>query len=185
MIDARNFRTEETLRNGVRVTIRAVRPDDRARIAKAFSKLDPESVYTRFFSYKSELSDAELDQLNAMDFVRDVMLVVTIGDGGDETVIAGARYVAYDAADGMSAAEIAFTVEEDYQGLGIAGRLLRQLLAIARKNRIVRFEADVLAVNKPMLAVFERSGLAICREHQGDSWHLTLSLAPVPDPSST
>jgi RimJ/RimL family protein N-acetyltransferase len=176
MVDARTFRTEDTLRNGARVTIRAARPDDRTRIANAFSKLERESVYTRFFSYKSELSDSELDQLNEMDFARDVMLVVTIADGGEETVIAGARYVGYDAGDGTSTAEIAFTVEEDYQGFGIAGRLLKHLITIGRGYGIARFEADVLAGNKAMLAVFERSGLAMRREHQGDSWHLTLSL---------
>jgi len=184
MTDARNFAAEHTLRNGLRVTIRAARTEDRARIAKAFQQLERESVYTRFFSYKSELSASELDQINAMDFVRDVMLVVTTAGDDDEIVIASARYVAHDLADGTRAAEVAFTVEEDYQGLGIAGRLLEHLIAIARGCGIDALEADVLAGNRAMLAVFERSGLPMRRERQGGTWHLILSLAATQPPSS-
>jgi RimJ/RimL family protein N-acetyltransferase len=176
MNDARHFAVEETLRDGTRITIRAVRPDDRERIAKAFGQLDRESVYTRFFAYKSELSAAELARIDTMDFVRDVMLVATIRSAGDETVIAGARYIAHAATDGTLIAEVAFTVEEDYHGLGIAGRLLTHLIAIARAAGITRFEAEVLPGNKAMLAVFARSGLPMQQQRGDGVVHLTLAL---------
>jgi hypothetical protein len=38
------------------------------------------------------------------------------------------------------------------------------------------FEADMLAYNAPMLAVFQRSGLPICRRRERDVIHVTLSL---------
>ena len=79
MIDAARFAARDTLRDGTPVTIRAVRSDDRDRIARAFRKLDRETVYTRFFTYKDELGAADLARLDAMDFVRHAMLVVTIG----------------------------------------------------------------------------------------------------------
>ena len=52
MIDAHRYAVRETLRDGTPMTIRAARPDDRQLIARAFSGLDRESVYTRFFAYK-------------------------------------------------------------------------------------------------------------------------------------
>ena len=177
MIDARRYLCEDSLRNGLRVTIRAARPDDRERIAKAFEELGRESVYTRFFSYKNELSVAELARLDTMDFMREVMLVVTTRVGEDEIVIGSARYVAHDAADGTLAAEVAFAVEEDYHGLGIAGRLLTPLAGIARGCHIVRFEAEVLAENKAMLAVFARSGLPMRRRREAGVVHVELALA--------
>lgn len=179
MIDARHFAVEDTLRNGVAVTIRAVRPDDRDRIAKAFRGLDPESVYTRFFMFKNELSAAELAQVGTMDFSRDVMLIATIPDSGEEIVIGSARYVGNGRADGPRDAEVAFTVEEDYQGLGLARRLLAHLVAIARESGIARFEADVLPGNAPMLAVFSRSGLPMRQRRETGVVHLTLDLQPA------
>jgi RimJ/RimL family protein N-acetyltransferase len=172
-MNARTFCAEESLRDGTRVTIRAARPDDRERIAKAFAGLDRESIYTRFFSYKTELREAELAQIDAMDFVRDVLLVVTVARDGDEIIVASARYIAPGRAP---VAEVAFTVEEDYQGRGLASRLLRHLIAIACHSGIERFEADVLAGNKAMLAVFERSGLPVRQQREGGVVHLELVL---------
>jgi GNAT superfamily N-acetyltransferase len=179
MIDARDFAVEDTLRDGTRVTIRAVRPDDQERIARAFGQLEQESVYTRFFSYKKELTAGEFARLDHMDFVSEVMLVVTTQINNEEIVIASGRYVAEGGAAGERSAEVAFTVEEGYQGLGIAGRLLRHLTAIARASGIVRLQADVLSGNKAMLAVFARSGLPMRQKRESGVVHLTLDLVAV------
>jgi RimJ/RimL family protein N-acetyltransferase len=77
-------------------------------------------------------------------------------------------------------AEIAFVIEEDYHGLGIAGRLLGHLAEIAGEKGIAAFEADVLAENKAMLAVFARSGLPMQKRRDGGTIHLTLSLRDDP-----
>lgn len=176
MTGAHDFRAQETLRNGAAVTIRAARPDDRERIAQAFAKLDRESVYTRYFSYKQELSASEFGQLDAMDFIRDVMLVVTTDIAGQEAVIASARCIAHDEADGTLTAEVAFTVEEDYRGNGIAARLLAHLVRIARGSGIARLEAEVLPRNKAMLAVFRKSGLPVSERRDGGVVHVELAL---------
>jgi RimJ/RimL family protein N-acetyltransferase len=170
IVDGRHYHVEETLRDGTPVTIRAARHDDRERIVRAFRLLERESIYTRFFTYKETLTPAELAQLDKLDFVRDVMLLATQRTGGDETVIGGASYVALDA----RRAEVAFTVEEDFRGRGLASRLLSHLIAIARQCGIDRFEADVLPGNGPMLAVFSRSGLAIHRRLEGGVVHVEL-----------
>jgi RimJ/RimL family protein N-acetyltransferase len=175
MTDPRDFSCAETLRNGLPVTIRHLRADDRERIAKAVRQLDRESVYTRLFSYRKELTESGLDRIMRVDPEREVALVVTAGAGDDEMVIASGRY--FVSPDGEErTAEVAFVVEEDYQGLGIAGRLLRHFARIAREQGITAFEADVLARNKSMLAVFARSGLPMRTRHEGGTVHVTLSL---------
>jgi RimJ/RimL family protein N-acetyltransferase len=176
VIDARRYVAQDSLRDGTRVTIRAVRSDDRDRIARAFGNLERESVYTRFFTYKKALSEGELGRIDTMDFVNEVMLVATVAADADEMVIGSARYVAHDVPDGIRAAEVAFTVEEDFQGKGIAGRLIRHLVRIARDSGIACFEADVLSGNKAMLAVFERSGLPMRQKREGGVVHVTLAL---------
>ena len=105
-------------------------------------------------------------------------LVVTIGCGADETVIGGASYVGHSEANGAKVAEVAFTIEEDFHGQGLASRLLAALATLARRHGLVRFEAEVLAANAPMLAVFQRSGLPLRRRSEGGVIHL--DLAPPP-----
>jgi RimJ/RimL family protein N-acetyltransferase len=175
MIDLKDFEEAETLKNGVTVTIRAIRPADKDGIADAFSRLDRESVYTRFFQAKESLSDQELKAATEVDFQNVVALVVTIESGGKETLIGGGRYVAF-TLSGERGAEIAFLVEEDYHGLGIAGRILKHLARIAREKGVIQFEAEVLPQNKAMLAVFSRSGLPMKLIRTEGVIHVTLSL---------
>jgi RimJ/RimL family protein N-acetyltransferase len=159
MTEPRDFTCRDTLKNGVAVTIRALTADDRERLVSAFRLLDPESVYRRFFSYKNELSEAELTRVRSANSARDVALIVTVDAGRDEIAIGSGRYIGLAAGAAEQTAEVAFTVLEEYRNLGIAGRLLACLAAIARNNGITSFEADVLPENRSMLAVFARSGL--------------------------
>jgi RimJ/RimL family protein N-acetyltransferase len=179
MSETRDFTWVETLRNGLSVTIRPLRADDRERMAAAIRQLDRESIYTRFFSYR-ELTDAALDRIMTVDPAREAALVVTFGAGNDETVIGSGRFIASADSEPGRTAEVAFVVEEDYQGLGIAGRLLRHLAEIAREKGIAAFEADVLAENKSMLAVFTRSGLPMQKRRDGGTVRVTLSLSGDP-----
>jgi GNAT superfamily N-acetyltransferase len=181
MSDSPEFASTETLRNDLTITIRALRPADRERLAAAIRNLDRESVYTRLFTYKKELTEAGLNRVMTTDPAREVALLATVGAGPDEIVIGSGRYIVGDAREGGPTAEVAFVVEEDYHGLGIAGRLLRHLTGIARKRGIVAFEADVLAENKSMLAVFARSGLPMQQRREDGVVHVTLSLRQQPE----
>ena len=176
MSHPRNYIVTDTLKDGTAVTIRAIRRDDSGRVLEAFTNLDRESIYTRFFNYKSKLTEAELQQFTDVDFDHVVALVVTTRTRDGETMIAGGRYIGDDAPRPCRSAEVAFTTEEDYQGRGIARLLLRHLVRIARENGVSRLEADVLAGNQPMLIVFRRSGLPMQQRSDGGVLHVTLSL---------
>jgi RimJ/RimL family protein N-acetyltransferase len=154
MIDARNYRVVETLRNGVQLCIRSARPDDTDRLVEAFHELDPASVYLRFFCPKKELSAAELQRFREIDFRTRVVLFGTVQRDEREIIIASGTYIRSD----EDAAEVAFVVEEDYHGLGIARRLLKHLANVAVDAGVRRFTAEVLPHNAAMLSVFERCG---------------------------
>ena len=185
---ARQFSEPIVLRHGKPALVRAIRPDDRERLQTAFHALDPESVYLRYFSYKAELTEADLKRLCEPDFHERVVLVVTTGGndtggGGDEVIIGSGGYVAHAIPDGTRVAEVAFAVEEDLHGEGVASKLLAVLAGLARSDGIARFEAEVLARNAPMLLVFAHSGLPMKQTHSDDgvvSVTMDLSLADAP-----
>ena len=174
-----HFQQTATLRDGRPLTIRLMRPDDRQRLLDAFAKLDRQSIYTRFFSYRKQLPPGMLEQIEHIDLVHFAALVVTLGTGADETAIASAGYVASTAADGTHEAEVSFTVEEDFQGQGLASRLLTALCGIARRHGITRLTAEVLAENAPMHAVFQRSGLPLHTRQAGGVVHYVMDLPPA------
>jgi len=176
MINVRSYSVEETLKNGTAVRFRAVRADDKKGISEAFRSLEAESIYKRFFHYKKALTDEELKAATEVDFEKEVALMVTIGEKEIETIIGAGRYVALDAAGAQRSAEVAFLVEEDYQGLGIASITLRHLAGIAKDKGVAQFHAEVLQENRGMLAVFKRSGFPMKQESAEGVVHVTLSL---------
>ncbi len=176
MIDAAKYDKIVTLKDGTAVRIRSVRANDKGRISEAFRNLEPESIYTRFFQHKKALTNEELKAATEVDFENVVALVVTVGEAANETIIAAGRYAAFDTAKNLRSAEVSFTVEEDYQGQGLASRLLQHLVQIAREKGVPQFEAEVLSGNKAMLTVFSRSGLPMKKSFEGGATHVILTL---------
>lgn len=111
-----------------------------------------------------------------MDFDRNVSLLVTVPSGDDEIVIGGASYISIGADPPERSAEVAFTIEKDYQGLGVASMLMKRLVSIARERGLTRFEADVLGHNRAMLSVFNASALPMTQVSEGNVIHVTMSL---------
>ena len=176
MTSPADYRAAETLRNGLAVTVRALRADDREKVATAIRELDRESIYLRLFSYRNLLTDAALDRIMHFDPESEVVLIVTRGSGADEVVIGSGRYIVGPVEAGKRSAEVAFMVEEDYHGLGIASRLLKHLATVARAQGISAFHATVLAENKAMLSVFARSGMPAHKRNEGGEVQVTLTL---------
>jgi RimJ/RimL family protein N-acetyltransferase len=174
--DPSQFRQVSALRDGRPVLIRAARADDRERLVTAFQGLDRQTIYTRYFSFRKSLSETELKRLEEADFSRYILLVATLGSGTEEIIIAGASCVVTDAAGPVPTAELAFMVEEDYQRQGLAGQMLAAICGLARRQGIARLEADVLAENPAMLAVFRRSGLPMTTSSNAGVVHLVMEL---------
>ncbi len=177
MNDIKNYSAQEGLKNDVRVAIRAIRPDDRYALLKAFKGLEERSLYYRFFWPKTKLSEKELTDAVEVDFVKTVALITCVKDNDEERIIGDCRYIAFGKTDPQNKAEVTFTVEEDYQGLGIASKLLKHLAGIAKERGIAEFHADVLAENTGMLNVFKRCGFPMKQSREYGVVHVILSLS--------
>jgi RimJ/RimL family protein N-acetyltransferase len=159
MIDTRNYSAPDKLKDGTPVTVRAIRAGDREAIAAAFAELDRDSIYTRFFTYKKQLTEAELRQLTDVDFEHvTALVVVEIGIDG-EKLLGGGRYCSEQPLSSARSAELAFVTADAHHGRGVASLILKHLVQIARDQGLAYLDAVVLAHNRAMLAVFQRSEL--------------------------
>jgi GNAT superfamily N-acetyltransferase len=181
-MDASRYEAKGALKDGRIVTIRSIRPDDKSAVGAAFQRLSAQSVYRRFFSPKSTLTEADLKWLTEVDFEKTVALVIDLDEGHRRTLIGGGRYVEYDSKDTVRTAELAFTVRDEFQGKGIGKLLMEHLTIIGRAKGVARFEATVLAENKGMLGVFSTSGLPMRTENLGGELKVTLSLEEATSP---
>jgi acyl-CoA hydrolase/GNAT superfamily N-acetyltransferase len=168
----------ERLRDGLEVLVRPARLSDEGALQHLFYGLSDESVYKRFLCHRSQYPHEEMQKLVDLDYESNMALVVCVpgasGIAPDEP-IAMARYDV-DPATGLG--DIAFVVRDDWQRRGVGPLLLRRMAEIGRARGLAGFEADVLASNTPMLAVFHRSGLELHSTREDGVFHL---VAPFDD----
>jgi RimJ/RimL family protein N-acetyltransferase len=147
-----------------RFTMRAIRPGDAEEIRAAFYRLSDESRYQRFLTAMPELTSEMLERTVHPLEGRELVLVAVRRDGAREIIAGGARYVAD--ADGRQC-EFAVTVSDDWQGLGIASKLMRVLMEQARGRGLQAIYGYVLATNRSMLELALRLGFRILDSDEG------------------
>ncbi|MCK9909040.1 GNAT family N-acetyltransferase [Microbacteriaceae bacterium K1510] len=172
MFDASNYSAAETTRDGRKVNIRSLRPEDRAGMIAAVGRTSTQSLYRRFFAFKRDFTEKEIDFYINVDFVSHAALVALMEESGQPVIVAGGRYIVVQPAQ----AEIAFVVDDAHQGKGIGSILLRHLAIIGRHAGLTAFVAEVLPENAAMLKVFEASGLGITTRRASGVVHVTLQL---------
>jgi RimJ/RimL family protein N-acetyltransferase len=175
-MDVRAFEATAALRDNRPLRIRAIRPSDKAALRAGFRRLSRQSVYFRFHGVKRALSERELVYFTEIDFRGHVALVAALIDGGQEHLVGVGRYVESDRTQRTRRAELAFAVDEDHQGLGVASVLLKCLTRIGRKQGIEEFIAFVLPENQAMIDVFHHSGLPVRQISGGDALQLSVML---------
>ena len=173
MVDAANYSAVETLRDGRQVEIRAFKPNDRADLEAAVGRTSTQSLYRRFFTVKRSFSDREREFFLNIDFVGHVALMAWVAEAGRKVIAGGGRYVVVE----PGKAEVAFIVIDQYQGQGIGAALMRHLVTIARVAGLQELIAEVLPENKPMLKVFEKSGVPMTRTNEYEVVQVNMQLA--------
>jgi GNAT superfamily N-acetyltransferase len=170
--DTANYSCIESLRDGRRMEIRALRPDDRDELLAAVKRIAAPSLYRRFFGIKRNFTETEIAFFLTVDFVDHVALVSVVDEGGKPTIVGGGRYVMVE----PGKAEVAFAVIDQYQNQGIGAALMRHLGMIARDAGLAELVAEVLPENLPMLKVFEKSGYCSSMKREARVIHVRLQL---------
>jgi RimJ/RimL family protein N-acetyltransferase len=160
------------MRNGERIEIRALRPQDRDDLIAAVGRTSTESLYRRFFAVRRHFSETEESFYLNIDFASHVALIALANEGGHPIIVGGGRYVVGEPGE----AEVAFTVVDKYQGQGVGAALLRHLTVIARQAELRELFAHVLADNRAMLKLFEKSGLKYSAKREAGSIYVRLGL---------
>lgn len=140
------------LRDGSRVEIRPITPDDSELLRDAFADLSERSRYLRFQAPMPNLSERQLSYLSSVDHHDHEALVALDPETG--ALVGVARYVRVQ--DGV--AEVAVTVADDWQGRGLGTELLDRLVVRAREEDVERFSALVLAENAEVMRLLDRLG---------------------------
>lgn len=159
--------SQVVLKDGSRVLIRPGLLADRTLLAREFERLSPESRYRRFFAPMKVMSESLLDYLTSMDYVNHFAWAALSAEPGPDGQPLGLGVSRYIRLEDPTAAEMAVTVIDEWQGKGLGRILLDALVLEALENGITRLEGDVLVENQPMQELLRRTGATFRPEGGG------------------
>jgi acetyl coenzyme A synthetase (ADP forming)-like protein len=162
------------LRDGTTATVRPAGPKDRYALRRFFHDLSPESRRNRFFA-AGEPAQAIVDRFaESPEDGHALTLLACRHVDGEIRIIAVASYLGLT----DTAAEVAFAVDDRFQGKGIGTLLLERLAARAAEHGFQQFHATTLADNGAMREVFRDSGFQIRSRPAAGTAEVQLSLTP-------
>jgi acetyltransferase len=150
--------THYQTKDGLTVTIRPISPEDAEMEQEFVRKLSAETKYFRFMNTLRELSPAQLVRLTQIDYDREMAFVALVEQDGKETEVGVARYAMNP--DGESC-EFAIVVADDWQGKGLARRLMSVIIDTARSRGLKYMNGDFLAENRRMLQFVATLGFVL------------------------
>lgn len=154
-----HWEADVLLRDGATARLRPVSPDDADALQQMHQGQSQDSIYFRYFTYKSQLSAKELERFTVVDYVDRVAFVILLGD---ELMGIGR----YDRLGDSTEAEVAFNIADAHQGRGLGSIFMEHLAAAARENGLRTFTAEVLPENRKMLTVFQAAGFETSRSFE-------------------
>ncbi len=165
------------LRDGAAAQVRPVGPEDAQRLQRMHAAQSESSIYLRYFTYKSALTEKELKRFTSVDHRNRVSLVVLLASPSGEQEIIGVG--GFDRIDQTREAEVSFNISDKHQGRGLGSILLEHLAAAGRECGIERFTAEVLPENRKMLTVFSEAGYEVQRKYEDGVVLVEFSIDPT------
>jgi acetyltransferase len=152
-----------TLKDGRRVFVRPVRPEDEGLFLEFLKHVSDEDLRLRFFAPMREFSHAFLAKLIQIDYARAIAFVAVDEASGE---MLGVVRLHSDA--NHETAEYAILRRSDLKGLGLGWELMQLIIEWAKADGLSVIEGQVLRENTVMLDMCRALGFEI-RSDPGDA----------------
>jgi len=157
------------MKDGTKVTLRPIRPEDEPMVAEFHKTLSDRSVHFRYFGQlklSQRIAHERLTRICFNDYDREIAIVAehSLKKGRNE-ILGVARL---SRSHGQDVAEFAIVISDLWQGRGLGRQLLKTLVEIGRQEKLKRITARILSDNVEMVQMCRDVGLQVTREK--DEW---------------
>lgn len=149
---------------GQEFTVASLTPADRVHIREGLKYLSAESVRNRFLGQKRDFTDRELDYLTTLDGVNHYALGVEEATPPHRGV-AVIRMVR--SSEAQNEFEVAVTIIDEYQRMGLGSFLLDLLLLAGIERNVSTFFFYFLPQNEAIVKLVRKKGQAMTTKEDG------------------
>ncbi len=151
------------LRDGTEIVMRPIRPEDEGAMVRFHETLSSETIYFRYLrllSLDQRIRHDRLTQLCFIDYDRQIGMVAVRDNNGVEEIAAISRLVKL---HGTGDADFALVVGDRWQGRGLGGAMLRNLLDVARAEGVRRVVGVIHPENNAMIRLCKNTGFTLTK----------------------
>ncbi|MEJ5330934.1 MAG: GNAT family N-acetyltransferase [Desulfobaccales bacterium] len=152
------YESDWLLEDGTPVRLRPIRPEDEPLVKELLENCSDETLYFRYFRLIKSFPHSFLIRFTQNDYDREIGLAAFGTPPAPEVMMGVGRLVM---SPDRSSAEFAVIVADPWQGKGLGSKLISRVIEIARDHGVRFLWGEVLAENKPMLALVQKMGFTI------------------------
>ncbi len=146
--------TLTAFKDGIELKIRPIKQSDEDMMRRLFYSISDESIYLSYFTNIRTMPHKNMQNYCHIDYDKVLSIVAILQQGNSERIVAEGRYAEYAS---ENTHEIAFLVDEEFQGKGVGSFLVNYIISIARDRKIPKLSASVLTQNQKMLRIFQKA----------------------------
>jgi acetyltransferase len=170
----------KVLKNGAQVRIRLIRPEDETAMVRFHRALSDRTVRLRYFypfQYGQRVAHQRLVRVCFSDYDRDLPLVAELeqpNERGERDIVGVGRL---SKVPNTNDGEFAILVSDSWQNQGLGTELLRNVVEIAKDERLSRVVGDILPENLEMQRIAAKTGFSLDQRRETVFAELTLPTA--------
>jgi acetyltransferase len=149
------------LRDGTKILVRPVRPEDEPLYGPFFAAVTPEDLRLRFFAPVKEFGHTFIARFTQIDYPRAMAFIAIEESSGKMPGVVRAHADA-----NCERGEFAILVRSDMKGRGLGYLLMQLIIEYARSEGLTAIEGQVLSENATMLAMCRELGFEIRTDPQ-------------------
>jgi acetyltransferase len=156
-----------TAKDGLRVTVRPIRPDDEPLMVEFHRQLSERSVYLRYFlplELRFRTSHERLITKCFIDYDREIALVAEHKDEHGAHIVGIARLIRHHSGN---KAEVALIIADKFQRRGLGTNLLKSIIDVAKREGIAQLYGTMLWENAGMRDLFTKAGFCFSAPEAG------------------
>ncbi|MGS0675686.1 bifunctional acetate--CoA ligase family protein/GNAT family N-acetyltransferase [Shewanella sp. 125m-1] len=168
-----------TLKNGSKVMLRPILPEDEPKHLAFDNSLSDEDRYKRYFGVRSKMTHEEMAVLTQIDYAREMAFIATSIDAAGEETTLGAIRASIDPDN--TEAEFAMAVRSNYQGQGLGKLLLEKLIKYYKDNDTLVLTGFTMFENRNMASLAKRLGFTVTFDMEDRLINMHMDLKSPPN----
>lgn len=154
---------ESSLKDGSKVIIRPIKPEDEPLLIDLFNNLSERSTLLRFQQLRKPVSKKDLIRFCHIDYDHELTLIALNAKNNHPQIIGAAHLMkTYE-----GVAELAVEILDNFQGKGLGMLLCQKLIDFAKNNGYKKIWMEIKEENLPMIKLALRLGFSILSQEEG------------------